>query len=47
MEHNPPELQVDFVKEREAAYERIYQRSPIVSSMSIGWDSFYLNPVHS
>ena len=39
MEHNPPELQVDFVKEREAAYQRIYKRSPIISSMSIGWDS--------
>ena len=38
MEHNPPELQVDFVKEREAAYQRIYKRSPIISSMSIGWD---------
>ena len=39
MEYNSSELQVDFVKEREAAYQRIYRRSPIVSSMSIGWDS--------
>ena len=34
----PEFLQVNFVKEREAAYRRIYQRSPILSSASIGWD---------
>ena len=40
MEYNSPEsLYVNFVKEREAAYQRIYQRSPIVSSMSAGWDT--------
>ena len=39
MEYNSSEsLQVNFVKEREAAYQRIYQRSPIISSMSVGWD---------
>jgi AraC family transcriptional regulator len=32
-------LEVNFVKEREVAYQRIYQRSPIISSASIGWDS--------
>lgn len=32
-------LRVNFVKEREAAYRRIYQRTPILSSASIGWDS--------
>ena len=32
-------LQVDFVKEKVAAYQRIYQRSPILSSHTIGWDS--------
>ena len=41
MEHNSPEsLQVNFLaEEREAAYRRIYRRSPIVSSMAAGWDS--------
>ena len=38
MQHNSPELQVNFVREKEAAYRRIYQRSPIVSSTSVGWD---------
>jgi AraC family transcriptional regulator len=32
-------LQVNFVKEREVAYQRIYKRSPIISSASIGWES--------
>jgi AraC family transcriptional regulator len=31
-------LEVNFVKEREVAYQRIYQRSPIISSASVGWD---------
>ena len=30
-------LRVNFVKEREAAYKRIFKRSPLVSSASIGW----------
>ena len=40
MQNNSPEsLQVNFVKERGAAYQRIYQRSPILSSVSVGWDN--------
>ena len=31
-------LRVDFVKEREKAYKRIYKRSAIISSASVGWD---------
>jgi len=31
-------LRVNFVKEREEAYERIYKRSPIVSSALLGWE---------
>jgi AraC family transcriptional regulator len=31
-------LKVNFVKERGEAYKRIYRRSPIVSSASVGWD---------
>jgi AraC family transcriptional regulator len=37
-ENSPPFLEVNFVKEREIAYQRIYQRSPIISSASVGWD---------
>jgi AraC family transcriptional regulator len=32
-------ISVNFVKEREEAYKRIYQRSPIISSASVGWES--------
>ena len=41
MEHNSPKsLQVNFfAEEREAAYRRVFRRSPIVSSMSAGWNS--------
>jgi AraC family transcriptional regulator len=31
-------LKVNFVQEREEAYKRIYKRSPIISSASVGWD---------
>jgi AraC family transcriptional regulator len=37
-ENSPPFLEVNFVQEREVAYQRIYQRSPIISSASVGWD---------
>ena len=30
-------LAVDFVEEREEGYKRIYKRSPLISSMSVGW----------
>ena len=32
-------LRVNFVKEREEAYKRIYKRSPMLSSHAVGWDS--------
>ncbi len=44
MQESPECLQINFVKEREEAYKRIYQRSPIVSSASVGWD--YLGIVY-
>ncbi|MFM2313441.1 MAG: hypothetical protein RLZZ04_2717 [Cyanobacteriota bacterium] len=40
MQESPESLKVNFVKEREEAYKRIYKRSPIVSSASLGWDFF-------
>jgi|GEM_PF-3063446 len=39
MQVSPESLRVNFVKEREAAYQRIYKRSPILSSHAVGWDS--------
>lgn len=39
MQESPEYLKVDFVKEREEAYKRVYQRSPIISSASVGWDN--------
>ncbi|MDJ0589514.1 MAG: AraC family transcriptional regulator [Pleurocapsa sp. MO_226.B13] len=36
---SPESLRVDFVKEREEAYKRIYKRSPILSSHAVGWES--------
>jgi len=39
MQESPESLQVNFVKEREDAYKRIYKRSPIISSASVGWES--------
>lgn len=44
MQESPESLQVNFVKEREEAYKRIYKRSPILSSASLGWD--YLGIVY-
>lgn len=31
-------LSVDFTQEKEEAYKRVFKRSPLVSSMSVGWD---------
>lgn len=39
-ENSPEFLRVNFVKEREEAYKRIYRRSLIVSSASAGWNFF-------
>jgi AraC family transcriptional regulator len=35
-------LKVNFVQEKEEAYKRIYKRSPIISSASIGWESLII-----
>lgn len=39
--HKDPKhsLEVNFTKEKEEAYKRIFKRSPLVSSMSVGWDN--------
>jgi AraC family transcriptional regulator len=44
-----PSLVVDFVKEKEEGYKRIFARSPLLSSVSVQWDGIlvaydYLEP---
>ncbi len=39
MQVSPESLRVNFVKEKESAYRRIYKRSPIISSHAVGWES--------
>ena len=40
MQHNPESfLLVNLAKEGVKGYERIYKRSPLVSSLSVGWDN--------
>jgi AraC family transcriptional regulator len=44
-----PSLVVDFVKEKEEGYKRIFSRSPLLSSVSTQWDGIlvaydYLEP---
>ena len=44
-----PSLVVDFVKEKEEGYKRIFSRSPLLSSVSAQWDGIlvaydYLRP---
>jgi AraC family transcriptional regulator len=39
MQESPECLEVNFVKEKEEAYKRIYKRSPIISSSSVGWNN--------
>ena len=36
---SPEVLRVNFVREKAAAYKRIYKRSPILSSHAVGWES--------
>ena len=31
-------LSIDFTQEKEEAYKRIFKRSPVISSMSVGWE---------
>ena len=45
MQHNlvkslsiDPSLSVNFIKEKEEGYKRIFKRSPLISSLSVGWD---------
>ena len=33
-----PLISIDFTKEKEAGYQRVFKRSPIISSASVGWD---------
>ncbi|MGK7953304.1 MAG: helix-turn-helix domain-containing protein [Xenococcaceae cyanobacterium] len=35
---NPESFSVNFIKEKESGYKRIFRRSPLVSSVSVGWD---------
>ena len=35
-------LLVNFNQEKEAAYKRIFKRSPVASSMSVGWDDLVI-----
>lgn len=39
MSDSPEVMKVDMVREKEAAYKRVYKRSPIVSSYAVGWES--------
>ena len=39
MSNSPEVLRVNFVREKAAAYKRIYKRSPILSSHAVGWES--------
>ncbi|MGB3638180.1 MAG: AraC family transcriptional regulator [Rivularia sp. (in: cyanobacteria)] len=39
MDNSSKPLSIDFTKEKEEAYKRIFQRSPLVSSQSVGWDN--------
>ena len=39
MNHNSGSpLSIDFTKDREEGYKRVFRRSPLVSSASVGWD---------
>lgn len=39
MNNSSKTLQIDFIKEKEEGYKRVFNRSPIVSSQSVGWDN--------
>lgn len=38
---DPNLLSVDFAKEKEAGYQRIYSRSPLLTSLAAGWNGIY------
>lgn len=37
----PDPITIDFAKEKEAGYQRVYARSPLLSSTASGWDRLY------
>ncbi|WP_019505036.1 AraC family transcriptional regulator [Pleurocapsa sp. PCC 7319] len=37
-----PSLSINFSKEKEEGYKRIFKRSPLVSSMSVGWNDLVI-----
>ena len=39
LDNSSKTLQIDFTKEREEGYKRVFNRSPLVSSQSVGWDN--------
>ncbi len=39
MNNSSKTLQIDFIKEKEEGYKRVFNRSPLVSSQSVGWDN--------
>lgn len=39
---NMPSLVVDFAKEKEAGYKRIFSRSPLLSSVAVNWDGIHI-----
>ncbi|WP_414618816.1 helix-turn-helix domain-containing protein [Calothrix sp. CCY 0018] len=40
MNHNSLQsLSIDFNQDKEGAYKKVFQRSPLVSSQSVGWDN--------
>lgn len=39
---NMPSLMVDFSKEKEEGYKRIFSRSPLLSSVAASWDGMHL-----
>ena len=34
-------LSIDFAQEKEAGYQRVFARSPLLTSLAAGWDGIY------
>ncbi len=39
MNNSSKTLQIDFNQEKEEGYKRVFNRSPLVSSQSVGWEN--------
>lgn len=39
LDNSSKTLQIDFNQEKEEGYKRVFKRSPLVSSQSVGWDN--------